>query len=56
MQLNEQDSQRMKELACWFEDNGTAIPNIDRLISKLRDNKQLGHLVNAWFVKRFHEN
>ena len=56
MQPNERVYQRMEELACWFEENGTTIPNISRLIHKLRNNKQLGHLVNAEFVKLFHEN
>lgn len=50
------DLARMEELAKWLEQNKNDIPNCDRLIQKLRNNRTLGHLVNAEFVKRFHEN
>lgn len=50
------DQRRMEELAAWLEAKQDQIPNADRLIQKLRHNQQVGHLVNAEFVKRFHES
>ncbi|KAF6247106.1 hypothetical protein C6990_05345 [Nitrosopumilus sp. b3] len=46
----------MEQLAAWLEDNKNKIPNSEILIHKLRKDQQLGHLVNAEFVKRFHDN
>ncbi|HEX5358718.1 MAG TPA: hypothetical protein VFW99_02255 [Candidatus Nitrosotalea sp.] len=56
MVAQSEDIVRMKQLASWFERHGKEIPNIDRLILKLRKDQQVGHLVNAEFVKRFHED
>ncbi len=56
METDPDDLQKMSELANWFEQRKNEIPNIDRLIHKLRNDQQLGHLVNAQFVKQFHED
>lgn len=50
------DIEKMKKLASWLQQHKDEIPNSDRLIHKLKHNQQLGHLVNAEFVKRFHED
>jgi hypothetical protein len=56
MPVHPDDLQKMQVLAFWLEQHQSEIPNCDRLIQKLREDQQLGHLVNAEFVKRFHEN
>ena len=56
MGINHEDLKHMEQLADWFEEHQSEIPNCDRLIHKLRKNQQLGHLVNAEFTKRFHED
>lgn len=56
METRPNDLQKMSELANWFEQNQDKIPNADRLIHKLRHDQQLGHLVNAQFAKRLHED
>jgi len=53
MDINPVDVARMKELAKWFEQHKNEIPNSYRLIHKLRNDQQVGHLVNVEFVKRF---
>lgn len=47
---------RMIEIAEWLEQHADKIPNSDRLIHKLRHDQQVGHLINAEFVKKIFEN
>lgn len=56
MDIDPEDLKKMEDLAKWFEEHKTEIPNSDRIIHKLRSDKQLGHLVNAAFAKQFHED
>lgn len=56
MKVNSEDSNRMNELANWFEQHEDQIPNSSRIIHKLKNDQQLGHMVNAEFAKRFHED
>ncbi|MDE2588499.1 MAG: hypothetical protein KGL95_02380 [Patescibacteria group bacterium] len=56
MDINPVDVVRMGELAKWFEQHKNEIPHSDRLFHKLRNDQQVGYLVNAEFVKKFCDN